>query len=397
MTELYAIDKKNKIRVFKLEVELIGPTSPNTAYIHTYTGLLGGNLIYKKEPITVGKQKRSINQQAEFVANSTINEKLDEGYKSRDQLRDKTFIASSDIAAYYELGGIKYNTNRNWDTLPMLAEKWKDFKKKVKYPVAVQPKLNGIRCVSKWKNNKVVLLSRGGQEYIMPHIATALHDVLSKNPNLELDGELYLHGMPLQKINGIVQLEDETQFARKLPLQYHIYDLAIPILNQTQRLDLLKSGYEFDPRVISIVSTKVAFKEDEVQTYHDEFVKAGYEGAIVRDLHATYQFGFRDQCLLKVKEFIDEEFEIIGCEIDGNKGIESFVFVLKNNINDLTFKARPTGSLEYKDIWRTNINEYIGKKATIRYQERTQDGLPHQGNLRAEKTKMLVEAIRDYE
>lgn len=418
MVKLYSLDKKGKIRVFEIEVELTGPTSPNTAYIHTKTGLLDGQLTTKKTTITEGKQNRSINQQAELESESLIKEKKDEGYKSEDMLiarilhlkgeKERVWIEGSSIDLLFATLSIKHNTNQYWLPLPMLAEKWKDKKKSVKYPAFIQPKLNGVRCIAKWVDDKegVVLLSRGGQKYIMPHISKELEPHLQYKPEIQLDGELYRHGMPLQTIAGIVKLEDESQFHRKLAIEYHIYDTAQEGLIQHSRLSAVDAYVQvFNCPFIKKVDTNRVLSPSEVQLWHDQFVAKGYEGAIVRDFNGFYQFGFRDSCLLKVKEFIDEEFQIIGCDIDESKGIESFVFVLENNISapdayggtTLTFKARPTGSLEDKQIWYTNIAKYIGKKATVRYQERTKDGLPHQAHVRHKDTPLLLEAVRDYE
>lgn len=408
MKELYAIDKKGKIRVFQVDIVLAGPSQPNTAYIKSATGLLGGELAVKTTTVAQGKQGRSVNEQAQFQADALYLEKVDEGYKSLHQLEQRyceirgfsypnpNHSPELKVKAIYDNLNITYNTNSMWLPLPMLAEKWKDKKKSVKYPVLVQPKLNGVRCIAVWENGEVVLLSRGGKKYIMPHISKALMKHFAGNPNTQFDGELYKHGTPLQYIAGIAKLEDEAQFDRKLAIQYHVYDLAMPTVKQAGRMFAL-SAYDLGKDYIHYVDTYTANSEQEVKEFHDKFVDQGYEGAIVRDPDATYQFGFRDQCLLKVKEFIDEEFEITGCEIDPHKGIESFVFVLKNNINDLTFKARPTGTLEEKEIWRVGNRNFIGKKATIRYQERTQDGLPHQAHVRHKDTPMLIEAIRDYE
>ena len=410
---LYAIDKKNKIRVFKVEVSAVSPSISKIAYVTTYTGLLDGNLIERDKTITSGKQNRSVEAQAQFEAESLTKEKVDEGYKSLDSLEARYqelygFPPSSSsnlldhIFFLFRELDIRHNTNSYWLPLPMLAEKYKDKKASIKFPCLVQPKLNGVRCIAVWneKLGKVSLLSRGGQIYNVPHIEIELHKYISNNRDIQLDGELYKHGLSLQEIVGKVKVEDPTQYTRKLDLEYHVYDLAVDKLSQEDRISIIQTQVVTIGKPIIVVPTLSCYSHEQAKQLHDIYVGKGYEGLMIRDSKATYQFGFRDSCLIKMKEFIDEEFEILGCEVDPNKGIESFVFVLKNNIkadSASTFKARPTGTLEEKDIWRNNIAKFIGKKATVRYQERTLDGLPHQGNLRAEKTPILVEAIRDYE
>lgn len=413
MIELYSIDKKGKIRVFKVHQD-------GQNLIQSATGILGGSLTIKNTTISKGKQGRTIPEQVEFEMNALINTKIDEGYKSAKDLssyglelinkrkleakhHDLLLLCLTQnnvIPNIFEILNIKFNTNKYWLPLPMLAEKWKDHKKKASYPAILQPKLNGVRCIAIWdkEESKIKLLSRGGQVYQMPEIELALRDFLMTHPTVQLDGELYKHGMPLQDISGIVRLEDKEQFGRKHVLEYHIYDLAVEDVQQIARTGMMERYVEeIKHNSIVAVPSITINSEEEVKTYHDAFVATGYEGAMVRDQNGYYMFGFRDACLLKVKEFIDEEFEIIGCDVDSAKGIESFVFVLQNNINDISFKARPTGTIEDKEIWRQNIDKFIGKKATVRYQERTVNGLPHQGHVRADKTELLIEAIRDYD
>jgi ATP-dependent DNA ligase len=56
------------------------------------------------------------------------------------------------------------------------------------------------------------------------------------------------------------------------------------------------------------------FKESTatVDRLHDEFVAAGYEGAMLRAPDAVYATGARSAALLKYRRFGDAEFEIVG-------------------------------------------------------------------------------------
>lgn len=384
---------------------------PEAIRLVTHTGVVGGTLKPNTKSVLSGKQGRTTLQQAEFMLESEYNEKLDEGYKDFDTVASyfssmfPTFDFSS--PSFYNLNtgdkflfmlkklGYTYNTSSNWTPLPMLAEKFKDVAKKLVFPMFVQPKLNGVRCISLWSitHNKVLLCSRGGQYYDIPHISNALGE-LCRN-GWVFDGEIYSHGVPLQKISGDAR---RGSFIEKQSyLEYHVYDLAMPKMTQAARLETL---HNLDDRFVfpvkSVKTLRVASKE-EAKKAHDTFVVEGYEGAILRNPEGEYQFGFRDAVLVKMKEFIDEEFEIIGSEVDASGAINTFVFILKNNKDDKTFKARATGTQEYWDIWKQNTHKLIGKKATVRYQERTVDGLPHQAGVRSELTTPLVEIIRDYE
>jgi DNA ligase-1 len=91
--------------------------------------------------------------------------------------------------------------------------------------------------------------------------------------------------------------------------------------------------------------------------------------------------------LQKVKRFVDDEFEIIGGK-DGS-GRESGLIIYRcKTKSGLEFDVRPRGTQESRrDIYK-NLDSYIGKHLTVRYQELTDDGIP----------RIAVGiAVRDYE
>ena len=87
--------------------------------------------------------------------------------------------------------------------------------------------------------------------------------------------------------------------------------------------------------------------------------------------------------------FNDAEFECIGVEHTGNPDDKvgfNVRLVLKNDINDLVFSCTLTGTVnERLDILN---NPPIGKSVTVKFYERTKNGLPFHAN---------VVGIRDYE
>jgi DNA ligase-1 len=409
--ELYCIDKAGKIRKFTceiLETEDGEGNSNDFLVIVTATGLIDGKLISKPTKVRKAYQNRTIRQQAELEANNLINEKLNEGYKTAAMLRDKLNwdgpTTQFTIIWMFERLGITYNTNKDWYPLPMLAEKWKDHKKKVKYPVLVQPKLNGVRCLAFWcdKRNDVVLMSRGGIYYIVPHITLDLKPFLYEHKHIILDGELYKHSVPLQQISGAVRTENDQadMFGGKQNfIEYWVYDHIFKDrhheLQESRERNRKQTMMFFDKidSKIKNVPTSDAISEEQVITLHNYYTSSGFEGAIVRATDAIYMPGFRDKCLLKVKEFIDEEFNIVSYEYNKDKGPESFVFILRDDDGRI-FKARPTGTLEQKESWYRNFNLIVGHKATVRYQEKSEDGIPMQGHVKHKESKILIENIR---
>ena len=114
-------------------------------------------------------------------------------------------------------------------------------------------------------------------------------------------------------------------------------------------------------------------------------MEQGYEGQILRT-DSVYE-NKRSKSLLKHKSFVDAEFEILGVE-EGKGNHAGKVGRLNFQINGKPFDAAVNGDWEYIErLWKSK-DGLIGKTATVKYFELTEDGIP-----RFPK----VIAIRDFE
>ncbi len=117
------------------------------------------------------------------------------------------------------------------------------------------------------------------------------------------------------------------------------------------------------------------------------FVEDGYEGMIVLNKNRAYKYKHRSYDLQKVKRFVDSEYRIVGGE-DGS-GREAGLIVFRCVTSDgLEFSVRPRGSHEERAKIYKNLENYIDKYLTVRYQELTDDGRPR---------FPVGIAVRDYE
>lgn len=257
---------------------------------------------------------------------------------------------------------------------PMLAHKWEDRKDKIKYPVLVQPKLDGIRCIVKADG----MWSRNGKKIVSaPHIYESLKPLFETNPDLILDGELYADKFA-NDFNAICSLVKKTKPTSAdldesaKSIQYWIYD--VPSVDRVFNDRLSQLRWLSLPSNCFRVPTYVAFDEKAVNDYYEEFVDNGYEGLMVRT-DEKYE-NKRSKSLLKHKSFIDEEYTILDVEEGiGNKTgmIGSFVF---ENKEGKRFNASP--KFNWKEctiMWNDRAN-LIGKSATVKYFNLTPDGVP---------------------
>lgn len=238
--------------------------------------------------------------------------------------------------------------------------------------------------MANWRDGKIFLMSRGNKQYRVNHIEEQLTKLLDKKDSL--DGELYVHSTPLATINSYVK---KWKPGVSNVIEYHVYD--VPHISgksaiQADRVKhLAKLNKTFDKTNIKIVETHTANSWDEIVAFEKQFIKEGYEGAIVRLKDGIYEFGNRSDSLLKVKTFQDGEFKVTGFKVEASningKKIDAVVWVCKNDMKSpdgtiKTFEVRPKGTFEDRADQLKNVEKYIGKKLTVKYFDRTPDNIP---------------------
>ena len=274
---------------------------------------------------------------------------------------------------------------------PMLAHDYNDYKDKIKFPIYCQPKLDGVRCIVRADG----MWSRNGKPIISaPHIFEVLKPLFEANPDLILDGELYADKLS-NDFNTIISLVRKTKPTQEdldksaEVIEYHIYDLPSHngnFFNRENQLKIMELHDKvFRSTKCKVVDTRVALDEDMLTKLYKQYIEQGYEGQMIR-ISAPYE-NKRSKSLLKRKEFVDSEFTILGV-IEGNGNLTGKVGKLQFEINGKSFDSAVNGDWEYiEKLWHSR-DGLIGKTATVKYFELTEDGLP-----RFPK----VIAIRDFE
>lgn len=173
---------------------------------------------------------------------------------------------------------------------------------KLTYPIIVQPKIDGIRCVI--LEGKVLsrTLKPIPNDYIRGHL-NCMWENLNK-PYL-IDGELTV-GQTFQSCSsGIMSKEGVPDY------EYHIFDYA-------QNITDLKASY-FN-RITNIhmeVDQTFVFTRQSLDMAERNSLLQLNEGIILRNPNAPYKFGrstFKEGALMKFKRFEDAEAVIIGME-----------------------------------------------------------------------------------
>lgn len=264
---------------------------------------------------------------------------------------------------------------------PMLATVWSKVK-----PESIdwancfgQYKLDGHRAMYK----DGVLYSRQGKEINLPHIKDQLEALENRlGYALHLDGELYCHGIPLQQIGSLVKRPREESEQ----LVYHVYD-CVKDMAYEYRLEMLKdylSSEDIDGSYIRLLNTVKVYSVAEAQQLQADAIADGYEGAILRHGTTGYEDDKRSRNLLKLKDYQDGEFRIVGVVEGTPRYLEAEDRWLKVAVWQLVtedgqgFESTAPGDMYEKDRWWRERDYTLGQMATIKFFTYSDDGTPLQ-------------------
>ena len=358
---LYKYDTKGKIRQWKGWTELNEDGSVTIKLEH---GQQNGKLQIKERIVAKGKNigksnETTIEQQAQSDLDSIYQKQLDDGYVQN-------------INDYVE------------PRRPMLAHKYQDRGKSIDWEKDnyASTKLDGIRCfIFVDEDGNCTFESRTGKEFkYFQHIEL---EVQSKNiTNAILDGELYSENISFEQICSLVNSDDYVP-EEDVEIKFYIYDMILNNnLDETFENRYKRYSNIFDTNIdnhiISVTQTLVKSEED-MKLLAAQFVSENYEGLMLKQGDAKYDFGKRSVALLKYKEMHSAEFkikDIFVAENDPDR-VQIELYINPENTEE-TFKI---GTL--KGNKEDNYNNYycnkdnlINKWLTVNYQTLTSYGVP---------------------
>jgi len=264
---------------------------------------------------------------------------------------------------------------------------------KLTYPLAVTPKLDGIRCmmvdgVAMSKSMKPIP-NRFVQEQLR-----GLHG---------LDGELMVNGDFNSVQSAIMSHNGEPDFT------YMVFDHFLePDRPYVERVDDLNFDWAFpDNCRCKVLNPLTVPTKSMLEVCLDTYIEAGYEGAMVRQPNGRYKFGqstVNEGLLLKFKKFLDDEAFLLSFEekmhntneattneLGGTKrssakaglvpaGTAGGVIVLWRG-KEIKLGFGPGITDAIKQEWWDNRDELSRRTITFRYQELSAKGIPRFGKM----------------
>lgn len=193
-------------------------------------------------------------------------------------------------------------------TKPMLAGTYDAGK--ARFPYLATPKIDGIRFIMV----DGIALSRSFKpirnKYVQQVLAAHLPD--------GIDGELTCGDTFQSSSSAIMSIEGEPDF--RCWIFDYVDPQAVAIAPYEDRINhpILGSGLEENlPFQTTVLRPIILHDEHDLRAAEEQFLEAGFEGIMVRDPRGTYKFGrstTKENSLLKVKRFLDDEAVIINIE-----------------------------------------------------------------------------------
>lgn len=329
---------------------------------------------------------------------SRYNEKRKQGYIAIEDVKDNSYLPpvedDASFVAYLAAYLPSYRNNENnGNILPMLAKTYTGNIWKKTSCMLGQWKINGLRCfITAYKGDTIfnpVRLKFQSREGIVWNTLTALEDYLFDSlsadiiqnmldDNWALDGEIYLPGYNVNEINHFVK--DPNDIHNKL-LQFWCYDIAIPEMVQHKRdrirLDIKpftifdsKDKHLNNKKQLVILPTYHICNDTDAYAWRNKFIDLGFEGLILRNPDADYQYGRRRVGYMeKFKTKTDGKFEIVDIQPERKRNLP--IITCRNDINDSTFETRFSMPHDKQEYILNHKEDYIGKFVFISYGERS--------------------------
>ena len=273
---------------------------------------------------------------------------------------------------------------------PMLVKTYQKDKKHIIFPCAGQAKADGIR--GSFAGQKECMWSRTRKKIIsVPHIPAYLY-ANAKNFK-EMDGELYSHEFKdnFEELKHIVG-QKKTPTKDHERMGFYVFDIPSdkPFRERLKDLETLRKQIAYTGSPITVAKTKICNNEEELFAFYEECLANGWEGIIIRNLNAPYEYK-RSFQIQRLKPNEDAEFEIVGAEegrgkLTGHAG--AFICIVgKHNDSGILaedlkafltngsqpgdykfFGAKLKGELSKLKEYFVNIDKYIGKQLTVQFE-----------------------------
>ena len=259
----------------------------------------------------------------------------------------------------------------------------------VSYPIRVEPKLDGLRCIAVKHNGEVTMFTRSGSAIeTLPTIKAALES--APWDDFVLDGEAM--GADWNESASVVMskktAKDDSGMVYNVFDAMHFDDWRDQVneAEMQDRVELVEALVKkVSAKCIAAVEGKTVKNQSELMAFYSKTMEKGYEGIMLKSISSPYRFK-RTDAVLKLKPVTTYEGVIVG-HYEGNRGSKreglwgGFQVLMPNGVvtkcgGGFNDKIRAEIGID-PDSWIGRIVELEGQPDPL-----TADGLTADGKVR---------------
>lgn len=253
----------------------------------------------------------------------------------------------------------------------------------LKYPVYIQPKLDGFRCVFLPNGDGTfVFMSRSGKEFGNVKLNEYFKSL--SNADHVLDGELYAESIGFNKLASALSAESA---ALPKDLKFVVYDCltltewnsqksTTPYETRLKNLRQVVTALVADHQKVIDISNDSVDSPKELLKQYKKYLDAGLEGAMIKAPDGIYQWKrvtAKNGAMLKLKPFKTLDLPVIDT-YDGEGNFEGLAGGLVVDYKGTPVRCGSGFDLATRKAIQDNRSAYIGKIVEIKYFEETPDG-----------------------
>lgn len=280
---------------------------------------------------------------------------------------------------------------RRW---PAVCLDWEKAKEKDRdcsesNPWICQPKFDGDRTMAWLRKGEVALFSRNCQEKKFMNAirkeCKMIFSVLDKEfvvKDVGLDGEVFSPDFKHHQNSRSITARTVNKHEDEDSLAFVLFDIIDYTKTFAERAAIIEKLESLQPRLshIQLCIGNLIESNEDILTYLEICNTHGFvEGIVLRRPDLMYSTGknHKHSRMIKLKNFSDAEFEVIGFKEAKGTREGCVVWKCRDLENEsIVFSCAQTGTEEEQRRFFTNGKKYVGKHLTVKYLTKTVDGVP---------------------
>lgn len=233
----------------------------------------------------------------------------------------------------------------------------------------ITPKLDGIRAV--FYPNKGFFTRQGKEIIGFDEMANDLNEYCNQKGIELLDGEFYTDKLTFQEIQGAVLRHSEKD---KNLIEFYIFAATGYELDDANSLHQWKHRDNGLPNNVKYLQASlIPNNVHDIMHFCNKYMEEGFEGAMLRNPNVAWCKGRNDN-LLKVKVFLEEDFTIVGA-VEGNGKIKGMLgtLIVEGEYEGKKIRSEVGSGFSEdtrKTFWQIK-DSLVGKKVEVKFQNIT--------------------------